>query len=108
MKLTHEQKFVLLCIYYAESVEYKHIIKGMLKLDIFKPSIQALTDKGLLIDEKINPVYLSFVQAFTRQGDDPAKMREDLMMITLSKILDRVIQQNIKLPKLITEKIKRL
>ena len=48
------------------------------------------------------------VQAMTRIGDDPMKMREDLLLINLSRTLDRLLQDNIKLTDELIHKLNRI
>ena len=108
--MTHEDRFVLYCVYYAQysNSNVANLIKGVLKLDTFNSVIKRLEDKKYIYDYKINPKVLSKVQSLTRFGDDPDKMRVDLLLITLEKCVDRVIKENIKLNNNIQQKITNL
>ena len=103
--MNQKEKFVMLAHYYANTFDILH---GILKLEDFQPTIQSLEAKGYLVDGKIAPKHLSMIQAMTRIGDDPMKMREDLLLINLSRTLDRLLQDNIKLTEDLIHKINRI
>lgn len=108
--MTHEDRFVLYCVYYAQysNSNVANLIKGVLKLDTFNNVIKRLEDKKYIYDYKINPKMLSKVQSLTRFGDDPDKMRVDLLLITLEKCINRITKDNIALDSNLLNKIRIL
>lgn len=108
--MTKEDRFVLYCIYYAQSSNSNiaNLINGVLKLDAFSDAVKRLEDMNYVYNFKINPKIFSKVQSLSRFGDDPAKMRLDLFLINLHKSLDRISKENIILDSDLRNKITSL